>query len=420
MAEISPFRGLLYDPSAVGDLGQVVCPPYDVISEPEREALEERSPYNIVRLVLPQPAPDNGSDKYTKARALLDAWEAAGVLRVDERPALYVYEQTALIHGHPHTQRGLLAAVSLEEPDAGGVLPHERVYGHIVEDRFALLRATATNLDTIFCVYEGIEDAAATAIDAECATEPALSFSTPDDAGDHRLWRIDDPVQIEVIVRALDKATVVIADGHHRWTTAKRYRDERRAVEGPGPWDQQLMLLVDAARKGPALLPIHRVLDGVDPDAAIGALRGAFDIEETPRDPEGIADTLRVRRATDGRIFALMDATRAWFITLRDEAAARAALPADRTEAYRDLDVSVLHALVFDQLLGGVQPRFVHSATDAAADIDAGRATLGVLLAPMPFDAVRAVAEAGDAMPQKSTYFVPKPKTGIVLRPLET
>jgi len=420
VAEIAPFRGMRYDPSAVDDLARVVAPPYDVISEADRDALEASSPYNVVRLILgrDEPGDDERSNKYTRAHGLLEAWRAAGILSDDPQEALYIYEQRYTLAGEARIQRGVLAAVRLNDPGSGGVLPHERTYEKIVDDRLRLLRATETNLDTIFCIYDGQDEGARDAIERAAATPPVAAFTTPDGI-EHRLWAMTDVLDIATVARSLEKAPVVIADGHHRWQTALHYRDERRADEGFGPWDLQLMFLVDASRWGPALLPIHRVISGIDATTALARMSPVLSAEPAPRgDPEKLVQELAARRAR-GRTFAMFDHYGAWWLTVADPAAERAALPADRSAAWRDLDVSVLHGLVFDKLLGGVKPRFVHAATEAAEEVKSGRATLGFLLAPMPFDAVRAVAEAGEAMPPKSTFFIPKPATGVVMRALD-
>ncbi|MGZ4240582.1 MAG: DUF1015 domain-containing protein [Actinomycetota bacterium] len=420
MAEIFPFRGIRYDPSAVGDLARVVAPPYDVISDADRDELEAASPYNVVRLILgrDEPGDDERSNKYTRARGLLETWQAAGILRQDGSDALYVYEQRYRVGADDRVQRGVLGAVRLDDPAAGGVLPHERTYDKIVQDRLKLLRATEANVDTIFCVYDGQDGAAHEAIERAADCEPLSRFITPDGI-EHVLWAMTDVLDIASVGRALEKAHVVIADGHHRWQTALHYRNERRAAEGLGPWDLQLMFIVDATHWGPSLLPIHRVLSGIDASHALERLGPVVVAEPAPRgDPERLARELASRRAR-GRTFAMFDHYSAWWLTIADPAAERAALPAERSAAWRDLDVSVLHGLLFEQLLGNVKPRFVHSATDAADEVKSGRASLAFLLAPMPFEAVRAVAEAGEAMPQKSTFFVPKPATGVVMRALE-
>lgn len=414
MPAIAAFHAIRYD-TAVCDLASVVAPPYDVISEHARVAYETSSPYSAVRLVLPRDSTGGDSPgKYTQARATLDTWLAAGVLRRDAAPSLTLYEQRYLIGGEARSQRGILAAVRLDDPADGGVLPHERTYDSIVGDRLALLRATEMNLDCTFCVYDGPDDAAARAIDDLAASEPASRFTTADDGTEHVLWHMTDPASIAAVAASMEKATVVIADGHHRWRTALTYRDEQRAQHGSGPWDEQLMLLVDASRHGPSLLPIHRVVQAMDADDALARLRECFSIEAVPRDdPEALALSL-VGGAP--RAYVMLDGARAWRLTLTDRDAERAAMPPERSAAWRDLDVAVLHRLVFDRLLGGVDARFVHSATEAAEATIGG--SVAFLIAPMRFESVRAVAEAGEAMPQKSTYFIPKPKTGVVFRSL--
>lgn len=409
--EIIPFRGLRYDASL--DLARVVAPPYDVISDAERIALEDADPRNVVRLILPRDA--GGTSKYTAGRALLDAWVGDGALRLDGEPSLTVYEMRAPLGEGTHVQRGILAAVALDDP--AGVLPHERTYGEIVDDRLQLLRATACNLDPVFLVHHGADHQGADAIDAAAAAEPDARFETADGI-EHRVWRLADPRAIEAVQRALEKVTVVIADGHHRWRTAQTYREERRATDGPGPWDHALAYLVDASRSGPVLLPIHRTLAGIKPEELMARTYKAIRSRKAPTaDAARLAAELPSHQR-EGRTFAMTDGRRGWWLTVADRAAEREAMPTDRSDAWRALDVSVLHALVFERLLGGVQPGFVHSPGEAAAAIRRGDATVAILLQPMPFEAVRAVAEAGDPMPQKSTYFVPKPKTGIVLRSL--
>ncbi len=418
MASIAPFRGMRYDPDAVGDLGAVVAPPYDVIGDDARDELEAASPHNIVRLVLGRddPSDDETSNKYTRARGLLEAWLAAGVLRRDAEPSLYLYEQRYRVGSEDRVQRGVLGAVRLDED--GGVLPHERTYDDIVDDRLRLLRATATNLDCILVVHDGGDAAAHDAIDATCDTDPASRFTTPDGI-EHGVWRVSDRGAIEVLARSIEKAQLVIADGHHRHRTAREYGAERHAAEGPGPWDAQLMLVVDAGRWGPTLLPIHRTVRGLDAAAALERLRPAFRVEEaSTTDPDALAAELAKRRIYD-RTFVMIDGAAAWWLTISDKVAEREALPPDRSPAWRDLDVAVLHTFVFGSLLGDPATGFVHSPAEAAEAIARGDADLGFLLAPMSFEQVRAVAEAKEAMPQKSTFFQPKPATGAVLRPLD-
>lgn len=409
MADIAPFRGIIFDPDAIGEVGHVVAPPYDVISDAGREILEEQSPYNVVRLILgrDEPGDDDRSNKYMRARALLEAWRAAGVLHEQDREALYVYQERFTFEGVARIQRGVFAAVAL---DGDGVLPHERTYDNIVTDRLDLLRATETNLDPVFGVYDTDDDSAARAIDALTDTPPLLTCTTPDGI-EHSLWAMTDATAIDAIVETIGKATVVIADGHHRWRTAGHFRDERRAERGPGPWDRAIMFLADAGRHGPALLPIHRTVSGQTVEQILEALAPIASIEQVVGAPEDLAV-----RETAPRTFILLGPTGAWRVALTDDAAVERVMPTDRSAAWRALDVAIIHEVIFRDRLGGVTPGFVHSPTEAAEALATGAADAAFLLPVMPFEAVRLVAELGESMPQKSTFFVPKPITGMVMR----
>jgi uncharacterized protein (DUF1015 family) len=209
----------------------------------------------------------------------------------------------------------------------------------------------------------------------------------------------------------------VIADGHHRFRTALEYRAERRASDGPGPWDQMLLYLVDANWNGPALLPIHRVVP-LAPEEIIRKATPAFDVEPAATTaPDRLAAELE-RRRQEGRCFVLLGRQAAWWLRVADKAAEADALPADRSAVWRDLDVAVLEWFLLRKLLG-TEARYVHHPSEAADEVAAGRAGSAILLAPPPFESVRAVAEAGEAMPPKSTFFIPKPRTGVVIRPLD-
>jgi len=413
VASISPFRGLRYDTTVVGDLAAVTSPPYDVISDDALRGFEEASPYNVVRLILPREAA--GQDKYMQAGETLRSWISAGALVRDEADSLTVYEQRFTVGGLERIQRGVLAAVTMDE---GAVLPHEHTMRATVSDRLALLRATRTQLSPVLCVYSADDGGAREAVGSIADTPPVAEWRSEDDGVAHRAWRVDDPTAVGSIARTLATATVVIADGHHRYRTAQEYRDERRQTDGPGPWDAMLLFLVDADWCGPALLPIHRVV-GVAADEVRARAESAFDVEPAATsDPEALAEEVAVRRE-HGRCFALLGTDGAWWLTVADKAAEADALPADRSPTWRDLDVAVLEWLVMRRLLGGAEARYVHTATEAAELVRSGEAGAAFLLAPPPFASVRAVAEAGESMPPKSTFFVPKPRTGVVFRLLD-
>lgn len=414
MATVSPFRGLRYDLATVGDLGAVTAPPYDVISSDALEQYERASPFNVVRLILSRDS--EAADKYTRAAETLDRWVRDGVLVRDAGDTMTVYEQRFTAGGRERVQRGVLAAVDLDDAGAS-ILPHEHTMAAPVEDRLNLIRATRAQLSPVFVVYASEEGGARDAIGRSVEREPLATWRSGDDGVAHRAWTIDDAGDIAQIASALSSATVVIADGHHRFRTALEYRAERRAVDGAGPWDQMLLYLVDAGWCGPALLPIHRILD-LPAEEVIRKATPAFDVE-----PAGTSSPKRLeaeleRRRQEGRCFALIGREAAWWLRVADKAAEADALPAERSAMWRDLDVAVLEWFLLRKLLGA-EARYVHTASEAADDVAAGRAGSALLLAPPPFEAVRVVAETGEAMPPKSTFFVPKPRTGVVIRPLD-
>jgi uncharacterized protein (DUF1015 family) len=400
----------------------LTSPPYDVIDEAERTRLEARSPHNVVRLILPRDPQDAagvaGTDgRYAAAAGLLRRWTAEGVLVRDPEPALYVYEQQA----DGHVSRGLLGAVGLARAEDGIILPHENTMAGPVADRLALLRATEADLEPIFLVYAG--EGATTALLADVLDGPPLVDVSLDQDGRgirHRLWAVTDPDMVATVGKDLAPRRATIADGHHRYATYLRYQEERHAAgDGEGPWDFGLAFLVDASAFGPEVHPIHRVVP-VLPfiDAVAGARRG-FSVQEVE-----LHHAMRELAAAGrfGPAFVLTDGSQAALLTDPDSAALDAALPRDRSDAWRGLDVTVAHHFLVRQLWGlRDSEEVVDFAHDAESAVETAQRTGGtaLLLNATPVAAVAAVAEAGDRMPRKSTLFTPKPATGVVIRPLD-
>jgi len=415
MADVQPFRGVRYSPEA-GDLSALTSPPYDVISAAERDALEARDPHNVVRMVLGREEPGDAatSNKYTRARDALGSWLGAGVLVREDVPAVYVYEQRYRLGGAERIQRGVLAAVGLADDS---VVPHERTMAAPVADRLELMRATAANLEPIIVAHESADGAGRAVVAKAADRPPVASFSTSDGI-DHRLWAVSDAAAIRAVADDAAGARFLIADGHHRHRTALAYRAERRARDGDGPWDRMLMMIVDPAWYGPSVLPIHRLVTGISSKSALEALAGTFDVEPAAtRDVAELERELAERRAS-ARVYTIVDREAAWWVTLADKAAADEAMPADRSPAWRDLDVAVLQTLVFERLLH-VSPSYAHTAAEVNDALERREADCAVLVAPTPFEAVRRVAESGEAMPPKSTFFYPKPRSGVVIRLLD-
>jgi len=418
VADVAPLRALHYDLARVGGLAAVAAPPYDVIDPPLRAALAARSPHNVVEVDLPA-APDGG-DPYAHAAHTFSAWREEGVVVQDEAPALWVLEQRyAGPDGRARTRRGLLARVRVEPYGAGRVRPHERTHPGPKEDRLRLTRATRANLSPIFCLYDDPSGAAMGAL-APHATGAPWGELTDDDGTEHRLWRVGDDAAHAAVRDALAGVELLIADGHHRYETARVYAEE---VGGEGPHRHVLACLVALQDPGLTVFPTHRLLTGLD-DGRRAALRSAlqrdWEVAETTPDALEPAPGERVR-------MGYLDAfhRRPLSLTLRDPALADAALPG-KPEAYRRLDTAVLEALVLRGALGMTEDDIAHlegldyarSTEQARERVLAGEVQAAFFMAATPVERVRDVAAAGEVMPPKSTYFFPKIPTGLLFNPL--
>jgi uncharacterized protein (DUF1015 family) len=437
---IRPFRGLRLEPDVVGDLAAVVSPPYDVISPVEQRALLARSPRNVVRLDLPSDELGDGpDDRYRRAAKTFAAWRSDGSFRKDPRPSLYVYEQTYRVPGTDveRTQRGFFGRLRLEPFGPGsGVLPHERTLSGPKEDRYKLLRATGANFSPVVGLYADRTGGSA-AVLAEIAGRPPAIDLVDDDGVRHRLWVVgvdeaaDGPV--ERLIAAAAPGPITIADGHHRYETALRYRDERRmsrSCEEDPPFDYILMLLLETTGQRLTVLPTHRVVRGLGAEgiealwARLGELFAAEPVER-PGELEAAFGAAALSAGGSGR-FGLWTRDGGAILTARRDAF-EAWLPAGG-EALRRLDVTLLQGAL--ERLCGIGPEatarggrvgYTKSAGEAIGWVDRAEddADAAFLLEPTPVAEIAAVAAAGDVMPQKSTYFYPKPVTGLVINPHE-
>lgn len=411
---LAPFRALRYDAGQV-DLAQVLAPPYDVIDADEQAELEARDPANVVRLTLPRD--DAGPDsRYAAAGRQLQQWRAAGVLRPDDRAALYVYEEQT----DEHVQRGLVGALGLTPAEDGIVLPHENTMAGPVADRLALMSAVEADLEPIFLVYDG--GGAASRLVADVGSEPPLVDVTTPDGLRHRLWAVTDADTLAEVEADLAGRRAVIADGHHRYATFLRYQaDRHEAGDGPGPWDLGLALLVDGSAFGPQVHAIHRVIPGLAPAEAAERARAGFRVEEIAGGVDEAMEAL-AKAGVRGASYVLTDGDRSWLLTEPDAVGLSSALPPERSQAWRLLDVTIAHLFLI-RALWRLEDRegvvdFAHDVDEAVAGARASSGT-ALLLNPTPVADVAAVAAAGDRMPRKSTLFVPKPATGLLIRAFE-
>lgn len=411
MPVFSPFAGVRYDCAAAGaELGRLAAPPYDVVDDDEHAALEAAHPYNAVRLILPRDERRAG-DRYERAAAAFGRWCAQGVLTRDPAPRFYAYrmEHRAPDGTRRHT-RGVIGALALPEPGDGSVLPHEQTLPKAKSDRLALLAATRVNTDPIWGL------SLAPGLTREVDDAPELGRCEDADGVVHVLGAIDDPARIARISALVGSAPVVLADGHHRFETACTYRDRRRAEGADDPGAAAIMaLVVELADDELSIEPIHRLADlpaGVEPRAA---LADAFDVEPAGENtPEAVEALVRAMAARGA--LGLADAGGLALVTPRPRA--RAEARAGYHAAVADTDAALVEALVVPRL-EGARWRYRHDASACAALVDKGAASAAVLCSPVSVAQTRAAALAGARMPQKTTFFRPKPRTGMVFRPLD-
>ncbi|MBN8870853.1 MAG: DUF1015 domain-containing protein [Solirubrobacterales bacterium] len=413
MADVAPIHALHYDLNAVGSLSDVIAPPYDGVSEELRSELLARSPFNVVEVDLPE---SPGGDRYEHAAGTLEEWILSGILHQDREPSIWALTQEYNgPDGSLRIRNGILARVRVEDYGPGRIRPHERTQPGPKQDRLDLARATRFNLSPIFSL---------TARDAWPQVEPA-THTEPwaevlgEDGTLNRIWRVTDPEIHRAVAWELSEAELLIADGHHRYETARTYRDE---VGGEGAHCYTLMSLTGLADPGLTVFPIHRLLLGIgDPDLADRFKRGieeAFEtLTEGDLDPAGLEGT---------GCFGLYEADGSRrLLRLRDPASLDALFDG-RSAAYRNLDPAILEKVVFGEILGmseaDVEAKkglgYAKSLEEATSEVEAGRAGAAFILRPTPVEQVRAVADAGETMPPKSTYFFPKLPTGIVFNPL--
>jgi uncharacterized protein (DUF1015 family) len=416
VADVSPLHALHYALDRVGGLQPVVAPPYDVIDAAQRVELAARSPYNVVEIDLPE---GNG-DRYAHAARQFDAWQRDGVITRDPEPALWALAQGYTgPDGRSYTRRGIFARVRVEDYGPGRIRPHERTHPGPREDRLRLTRATRTNLSPIFSLYDDPGGEAWSAVAPHTERAPWAQL-TDEDGTEHRLWRVGDADAAAAVGAALRDTELLIADGHHRYETARVYAEE---VGGEGPHRYVLMCLVALQDPGLTVFPTHRLLSGLS-EAGREALREA--IARDWETEEVAAEHLQP--AGDGRLrVGYVDAHdgRARMLTLRDPAIADAALPG-KPEPYRRLDTAVLEALILQGALGMTEDdisqldglEYARSTEQARERVQAGAAEVAFFMAPTPVERVRDVAAAGETMPPKSTYFYPKVLTGMVFHPL--
>ncbi len=431
MPDVSPFRGVRYDVARVGTLSDVVAPPYDVIDTALQNKLYEASPYNVIRLELNRDEPgDSGvGDRYSRAARLLSDWLRNGVLREEDHPALYVYEQTFEVDGEKHVRKGFLARVRLEPIGKGKIYPHEQTLAGPKADRLALYKATEFNLSPVFGLYPDAES------HVQRALEAGLRDRTPLVATDHlgvenRLWVVSNQETHTELRGLMAGKPVFIADGHHRYETALKYQDEvsrtGSSISHDDPSNFCLMMLVGMSDPGLLILPTHRLISGFQGLTALelkARLEPEFEISNAGTgeagchaawqqiDQSGEQDLLAFGTVADGR----------WLLARLRSDAAMDRLASKQSEDWRSLGVSVLQVLVLGELLAKEPKpsiRYVHSISEVLADVAGLGCDVACLVPAARMSHVESIASNLETMPAKSTYFYPKLLTGLVLNPI--
>ena len=444
MPAVFPFRAVRYAASRPKALGTLVSPPYDAISPAYRDELAARSPHNVVHVILDKDRPGDGPEenKYVRGGRAFREWLAAGVVRPDPQPALFLLEQSFTgPDGRPLVRRGVVAACRLHDYAEGLVLPHEKTLTGPKADRLEVLKQVRANLSPIFGLYEDDRrDAHAAVAQAVAAAGEPVSEAYTDDGTHHSLWRLEDEGWRRRLQETLASRPVLIADGHHRYESALAYRDlvdrEQPGLPADAGHRYILMTLCSMADPGLVIFPTHRLVHGLGSlklSAFLEQLARFFEVEtllEDLRRPAGRAWAVSklADHAGKSTTFLMVSAEdkKGRILTLRDDAnLTGVALPENVT--LRDLDVTALHGIVFQHLLG-LSPASQERQEHLRYEMDAGEVVsrtlsgeyqLGFLVNPTPMWQVAAVAESGVTMPQKSTFFYPKLPSGLVMRRLD-
>jgi uncharacterized protein (DUF1015 family) len=434
MAEIRAFRAHRYDLGRVGALADVTAPPYDVIDPLLQQQLYERSPYNVIRLILNrvEPADNDSHNRYTRAAAFLREWLEDGILVQDSARALYVYHQDFEVEGRRYTRKGFMARVRLEPFGQGKIYPHEETMSGPKADRLKLFHATGMNLSPIFGLYPDADGQVQTALDR--AVGRAVPLQATDHLGVvHRLWPVADQHVVSAVTGWMGPRPIFIADGHHRYETALRYLDDKRQAgevrDSEAVPNFVLMMLVSMTDPGLVILPTHRLVSDIPPltaPALAELLKPNFQVETVGQGSQAAAGLWELIEA-DGSQAVLGFGTVAddsWHLARFQAPQEMDRLAADHSPDWRGLAVSILHVLVLGERVPkklGAQPqcRYVHrlkEVTDAAAQ---KQCALAVLVPPATMQHVEQIAGRLEKMPPKSTYFYPKLLSGLVFNSLK-
>ena len=440
MAEIQPFRGLRYNKEKI-NLEEVITEPYDRIPPPLQEEYYHRNPYNVVRIILGKDDDPEHTEKnkYKRANIYLDEWQNEGILIKEDQKALYLYEQEFQLRGESKKRLGLVTRVKLEEFSSKKVLPHEKTFPKHKIDRLNLLRETNTNTGQIFLLYKDDDKKAFQAI--KKAMEKAMLEAEVKDEDHfvHRLWIVKDKEDIQRIQEAMADKVLIIADGHHRYETSLNYQKEvlerMGEVRGDEPFNYIMMTLFQLDDPGLVILPTYRLVKGLDKlsaEALSELLTPYFEISEIdwsdPLDKSTVEEVQeRIRSESHSFVAFVFQLKKIFIFHLKSEDILDQKIKEERSKAWKQLDVAILHSLIIDKLETlASEPysqednvSYIRSFNQGLEKVIKGEFQMIFLLNPVSLPQIREVVENGELMPQKSTDFFPKLKSGLVMNPLD-
>jgi uncharacterized protein (DUF1015 family) len=433
VAQIRPFAGIHYSKKLGTDVSRLIAPPYDVLNEKDRAALQAKDPHNIVFVDLPHlPAKAAGPDEvYDKANINLQAWLRSGVLEKDHRAALYPYSQSFEHNGRTFHRRGFIALVRLSPFGEGQVVPHEKTYKGPIEDRLKLMRATGVQLSPIFGLYSDPRNQITNLLYKNLG-KPELTGTL--DEVKHDLWSVTDAEIENQVIDLMKHNPVYIADGHHRYTTALQYQAEASQTLGgklppTHPANFCIFVLVGMQDDGLLILPTHRLIGNLK-DFSIESFKkrvaGVVEVSEIKIAAEKLAEVVESLSHDPPNVFALYDGKNRRLYRLRvTHPDVLKSLEPKQSETWRRLDVAILQRYFLDEVF---QPHFAADElvkgytadpSEVLKQVDGNTYQIALLLRPTPLHALEELGKAGEVMPQKSTYFFPKLATGMVMYPMQ-
>ena len=440
MADVRPFQGIRYSHERVKDLSSVITPPYDIISPEEQRAYHQQSPHSIIRLELGEDYPSDSAEdnKYTRAAGTLVTWLEEGILFREPAPAFYIFEHRFTLEGTIKHRWGLTARVQLGDQGNGGARPHESVMEERILDRLKLLRACRVNLSPILAMIDHGQNGFTSLLMKSAKGKPDIGIVDRDEVA-HNMWVIRDEQSMAQISDWCAGKDVYIADGHHRYETALAYQREPQMGSSRSTGNESsnfvMMTLVGANDPGLVALPTHRIVKSIKPDLLSGLrekLAQLFIMEEIQPAAASRSEVLRSwlnTLAEHGKRGAIgvygLSQECLCLLTPRESTHLTKLMPSDRSRQWTNLDVSILHWVILRQILGIDTPQkeirfleYTRDGLEAVEGVNSGKYQLAFLMNPIPISSVLAVADTGDRMPPKSTYFYPKLPTGLVMYPL--